>query len=159
MRMAASQRSRRVLVVAMALLLVAAFIALEIGVRLLPPDAVRYAAQQTTNGETVFTKSGTITDPATIARWRAAMTKTPSGIFLWQQGGTCAPLGYYTATYVFSGMACPLRWYLRSQGAGSNTRYQVEGFQSAYLLRRGARPALARRSKRLLSLIMRNCQP
>ncbi len=123
MRMAASQRSRRALVVAMALLLVAAFIALEIGVRLLPPDAVRYAAQQTTNGETVFTKSGTITDPATIARWRAAMTKTPSGIFLWQQGGTCAPLGYYTATYVFLWHGLPIEVVSSLPGCGE--QYEI----------------------------------
>ena len=108
MRMAASQRNWRTLFVRIALLLVAAFAVFEIGVRLLPPDAVRYAAQETLNGEIVFTKSGTITNPATIARWRAAMTATPSGKFLWQQGGTCAPSGAYTATYVFLWHGLPI---------------------------------------------------
>jgi hypothetical protein len=123
MRMAAFQRNRRVRFVAIGLLLAVAFTVFEIGVHLLPPDAVHYAAQETINGETVFTKSGTITDPATIARWRAAMPETPSGKFLWQQGGTCAPLGYYTATYVFLWHGLPIEVVSSLPGCGE--QYEI----------------------------------
>ena len=101
MHTAGSRRNWRTFAVRGALGLVAAFAVFEIGVRLLPPDAVRYSARLTTNGEAIFTKSGTITDPATVARWHAAMTQTPSGKLLWQGGGTCAPLSSYAATYTF----------------------------------------------------------
>lgn len=123
MRMASPQRNRRALFVALGLLLVAAFTVFEIGVRLFPPDAVHYAAQETLNGATVFTKTDTITDPATIARWRAAMTETPSGNFLWQQGGTCAPLGYYTATYVFLWHGLPIEVVSSLPGCGE--QYEI----------------------------------
>ena len=105
---AVPRRTRRALVVWIALLLVAAFAVYEIGVRLLPPDAVHYQAQLTTNGETVFTKSGTITDPATIAHWRAAMTQMPTGKFLLQPLGSCAPLSNYTAMYIFLWHGLPI---------------------------------------------------
>ena len=88
----------------MVLLVVAGFVLFEVGVRLITPDAVRYDVQVTTNGGPPITRTGTITDPNTIARWRAAVTETPSGHLLigtlFSQN-TCAPLSYETVSYVF----------------------------------------------------------
>ena len=56
-----------------------AFLAFEVGVRLLPPDAVQYTIQTINPIGPDSTMSGTITDPATVARWRAAMTARPDG--------------------------------------------------------------------------------
>ncbi len=102
MQSVASRRNWLRKLVAMALLIVALVAVFEIGVRLLTPDAVHYETQLTNNGGPAITKSGTITDPATVARWHAAATATPSGKLLFGQGpGTCAPLSYYSASYVF----------------------------------------------------------
>jgi hypothetical protein len=92
------------------------FVVFESAVRLIPPDAVHYTVEYSLNGGPVTTKTGTITDPKTIARWRAAMTATPSGRLLFEfvirqwQGNpfTCAPLGYYSASYTFSWHGLPL---------------------------------------------------
>jgi hypothetical protein len=76
----------------------------EVGVRLLTPDTVRYGVQVNTSGAPTTTQTGTITDPTTIAHWRAAVTETPSGHLLigtLTSQNTCAPLSYETADYVF----------------------------------------------------------
>lgn len=103
-----SQANRRRVFVIMCLLVVGGFTVFEIGVRLLPPDTVRYEIQIATNGSPAITQTGTITDPATIARLRAEVTAKPSGQLLigtligqWRGQDTCAPLSYYSATYVF----------------------------------------------------------
>ncbi len=100
--------NRRRLIVMVCLLLVALFAVFEIGVRLLPPDSVRYETQLSTNGGPTIIRTGAITDPATIARLRAEATAQPSGHLLigtligqWRGQDTCAPLSYYSATYVF----------------------------------------------------------
>jgi len=90
------------LVFRLALLLVVLFVAFEIGVRLVTPDELQYSVVQTTNGYTDFSFTRTITDPATVARWRAAMTATPSGQHIWQRGGDCAGgLTFYDISYTF----------------------------------------------------------
>ena len=108
MHWAVFQGNRRRLIVIVCLLLVALFAVFEIGVRLLPPDAVRYETQLSTNGGPAIMKTGTITDPAAIAGLRAEATAQPSGHLLigtlisqWRGQNTCAPLSYYSATYVF----------------------------------------------------------
>src|SRR6185312_13075603 len=84
MHTTAPRRIKRATVVKIALALVAAFVVFEIGVRLVPPDAVHYTVQYSTDGGPVTTKTGAITNPATIAQWRAAMTATPSGRLLFE---------------------------------------------------------------------------
>lgn len=108
MRLTSPQGNRRRVFVIMCLLVVGGFAVFEIGVRLLPPDAVRYETQLSNNGGPAITQTGTITDPATIARLRAEATGKPSGQLLigtliGQARGqeACAPLSYYSATYVF----------------------------------------------------------
>ncbi len=108
MRLEAIWGTRRRALMTICLLLVAAFAVFEIGVRLLPADAVQYKIQVSNNGSPTITRTGTITDTATVARWRAAVTADPSGQFLVgvliaQRRGeiTCAPLSYITASYVF----------------------------------------------------------
>lgn len=105
MHVGAFLRNHRATIARAAILLGAVLVAFEVGVRLLTPDTVWYEAQSTTNGNLDFTTSGTVTDAATIAPWRAAMTETPSGKFLWQSGGTCAP---HSASYVFLWHGLPL---------------------------------------------------
>lgn len=108
MRLIAPQGNRRRLIVIVCLLLIAAFAVFEAGVRLLPPDAVRYEIQLSTNGSPAITRTGTITNPATIAHLRAEAMAKPSGHLLigtligqWRGQDTCAPLSYYSATFVF----------------------------------------------------------
>jgi hypothetical protein len=107
-RVAAFWRNHRTIFIRTLLLLVAVFVIFEVGVRLLTPDAVQYDVQVSTNGGPVDTRTGTITDPTTIARWRVAFTKTPSGQLListlirqWEKQITCATLSSFTASYVF----------------------------------------------------------
>ena len=97
-------RTRRGLVVRLTLLafVVALVAALEISVRQITPDELQYSVVQTTFGHTDFSFSRTITDPATVARWRAAMTATPSGQYIWQTGGACAGgVTFYNISYTF----------------------------------------------------------
>ena len=108
MRSAPVRRNWRKVILLVCLALVAAFVIFEIGVRLLPVDAVQYEIQVSNNGGPVITKIGTITDPATVARWRAAVTAEPSGqslvgTLIAQQRGeiTCAPLSSAAASYIF----------------------------------------------------------
>ena len=91
------------------------FVTFEIGVRLVTPDAVQYETQSSINGGPVTIQSGTITDPATIAKWHAAMTAQPASRLLptvyvhsWLKLDTCAPLGYYAATYRFTWHGLPV---------------------------------------------------
>ncbi len=120
---------RRALTVLGALIVV--FAAFEVGIRLLPPDAVSYEFQSSVNGGPVMTTSGVITDPATVARWRAAMTAHPSrrslpnlSIAGWQGRNTCAPLGLYTARYRFTWHGLPVEVVSHAPGCGGGG-YQV----------------------------------
>lgn len=115
MGIAAIRGNWRQVVVKVCLLLLAAFIIFEIGVRLLPADAVRYEVQVSTNGGPVTTRTGTITDPATVARWRAAVTAKPSGELLigtligqWRRQYNCSVLSYSSASYVFLWHGLPI---------------------------------------------------
>ncbi len=115
MRWAKRRGTRRRVITLACLLLVAAFVLFEIGVRLLPADAVQYEIQTSFNGGPVITRAGTITDPATVARWRAAMTVQPSGeslvgtmIAQQRREITCAGLGSSSATYVFLWHGLPI---------------------------------------------------
>ena len=115
MRWAAFRDNWRQIAVKVCLLLLAAFAIFEIGVRLLPADAVRYEVQVSTNGGPVITKSGTITDPATVARWRAEVTANPAselriGILIgqWREQYTCSVLSYFGASYVFLWHGLPI---------------------------------------------------
>ena len=54
------------------------FVAFEVGVRLITPDAVQYRIQTINPDGTSFTRAGTITDPAVVARWSEAMTSQPA---------------------------------------------------------------------------------
>ena len=86
----------------LALLLVVAFVAFEVGVRLVTPDAVRYTAVDQFHGTVYSSTSGTITDPATVAQWQADMTANPSGKYVWQGWhSTCAGTDPYSYTYTF----------------------------------------------------------
>jgi hypothetical protein len=95
------QRMTRTKVVIIAVALAIVLTGYEIAVRQVSPDAVSYDVRETTNGTVVFAKSGTITDPATVTKWRMAVTHQPSERFVWQLGGNCAPLTTYTGRYVF----------------------------------------------------------
>ncbi len=66
------------------LLLLVALIAYEVVARQVTPDAMQYSVTQTTDGVTDFSLSGTVTDPVAVAHYRAAMTATPSGKYIWQ---------------------------------------------------------------------------
>lgn len=106
--------SQRVWIVT--LLVVAALVAFEAAVRLLPPDAVSYSIQSSVQGGPVTRMSGTVTDPATVTRWRVAMTAQPSAHSLpdiymrhWQGTDTCAGGdGYLFATYRFTWHGMPV---------------------------------------------------
>lgn len=94
------------------------FVAFEIGVRLLPPDAVSYRIDEhnlTATGIVVTTISGTVTAPKTVARWRTALTDQPPaqslfGIYLsnWEGTDTCSRGGYDIATYRFTWHGLPV---------------------------------------------------
>jgi hypothetical protein len=101
-------RTRLGLVMRVALLLVVLFAIFEISVRLLPPDAVRYEIQFYPYGAAPSSKSGTITDPTTIAQWQSAVTANPNGRFIWQTGGDCSQSSDFTATYVFLWHGLPI---------------------------------------------------
>ncbi len=108
MRLAAFRDNWRQVVVRVCLLLLAAFAIFEIGVRLLPADTVQYVIQISNNGGPVISRTGTITDPATVARWRAEVTAKPSGELLigtligqWRGQYNCSVLSYTSASYVF----------------------------------------------------------
>lgn len=108
MRLAAFRDNWRQIVVKVCLLLLASFALFEIGVRLLPADAVRYEVQVSTNGGPVTTETGTIADPATVARWRAAVTANPAselriGLLIgqWREQYSCSYLSTFDALYVF----------------------------------------------------------
>ena len=118
MREAPVRGNRRKVILLICLALLAAFVLFEIGARLLPADAVQYEVQISTNGGPVITKTGAVTDPATVARWRAAMTAGIEGtsghplvstlIAQWRGDQMCAPLGSYSASYVFLWRGLPI---------------------------------------------------
>lgn len=104
MRQAFFPRTRRGLVVRLAIvaLVVALIIVFEIGVRQVTPDAVQYTAVAQFDGTVISSTSGTITDPATVVRYRAAMTATPSGKYVWQGWhSTCEGVDSSSYTYTF----------------------------------------------------------
>src|SRR5579884_1643151 len=109
-RLATLRRNLRPILFKGALVLVIVLALFEITIRVLPPDAVQYDVQEYTNGELVFSRSGTVTDPTTIAQWRAAVTASPSPtnetlidalIHAWRKDEICAPLSSATVSYVF----------------------------------------------------------
>ncbi len=124
---------RRGMVIGLALAF-ALFAAFEVGVRMVTPDAVQYETQSSINGGPVIRQSGTITNPSTVAKWRAAMTEQPANELLptvymhaWLKLDSCAPLGYSAATYRFTwhglpvevvtpAPACGYGWYEISSG-------------------------------------------
>jgi len=115
MRGMAIRDNRRKVILLVCLGLVVALVLFEIGVRLLPADAVQYEIQTYFNGDLVSRRAGTITDPATVARWRAAITAQPSGeslvgTVIAQQRGEilCAGLGATIASYVFLWHGLPI---------------------------------------------------
>jgi hypothetical protein len=101
-------RGTRIKMVIIGVALAVVLAVFEIAVRQVRPDAVRYDVRQTTNGTVVFTKTGTITNPATVAQWHVAVTRQPSATFLWQLGGNCAPLTTTSANYVFLWHGVPI---------------------------------------------------
>ena len=114
-RGAAIWGNRRKVVLLVCLALVAALVLFEIGVRLLPADAVQYEIQEAADGGPVITGAGTITDPATVARWRAAITAQPSGeslvgTLIAQQRGEimCSGSGGSFASYTFLWHGLPI---------------------------------------------------
>lgn len=95
------------------ILLLLIFLGFEISVRLLPPDTVRYTIQTINPAGPDTTASGTVTNPTTIARWRAAMTAQPDGTLIasyqlrWQ--GIGCSIGTHTiANYIFTWHGLPL---------------------------------------------------
>lgn len=93
--------------------LVVAFLAFEVGVQLLSPDAVQYTVQTNNPVGPDLTVSGTITDPATVARWHTVMTERPDGViassYLARWQGTGCSYGTITfATYTFTWHGLPV---------------------------------------------------
>ncbi len=138
MRWAKIRGDRRRAIVVVCLLLVAGFVLFEIGVRLLPADSVRYEIhafgykfQGSRPVPYDVTKTGTITDRTTIARWRAAVIAEPSGqslvgTLIAQQRGeiTCAGgLAGVTASYVFFWRGLPIESV--SQLPTCDSRYMI----------------------------------
>ncbi len=120
-------RTRRGLVVRLTLvaLVVALIVAFEIGVRQVTPDAVQYSVQWSINGGPIYSKDGTITNPATVARWRATMTATPSGKYIWQgRGSTCSVLTAYSISYVFFWHGLPVEVVTQAPFCGGGL-YQI----------------------------------
>jgi hypothetical protein len=129
--------SRRVL--ALIAVLVVAFVAFEVGVRLLQPDAVSYQIERfpnpysTGSGGQYSAVSGTITDPATVARWRAAMTAKPaeplaSSYFRWFELSIYC-VGPTFATYTFTWHGLPVEVSrTRQRPVGSHFRYREAGY-------------------------------
>lgn len=71
----ANQRFPRRLIVALALL--AAFVIVEIGVRLIQPDTLTYTTNVGVSQSTYRYAHGTVTDPHTVAQWYAIVNATP----------------------------------------------------------------------------------
>ncbi len=97
------------------LIVIILFALFEIGVRVLPPDAVQYDVEANTDGRVTLSQSGIMTDPTTIAQWRAAVTASPTNetligalIHAWRKDEICAPLSTFTASYVFLWHGLPL---------------------------------------------------
>lgn len=124
MRQAFFPRTRRGLVVRLAIVaLVVLFVAFEIGVRLLTPDAVHYTTQVVSpTGQVFSSTSGTITDPAVVAHYRAAMTAKPTGRYVWQtwRRVTCAGVDPYSATYTFLWHGLPIEVIMLAPTCGDN---------------------------------------
>ncbi|HEX8733021.1 MAG TPA: hypothetical protein VF725_13290 [Ktedonobacterales bacterium] len=93
--------------------LLCVFLGFEIGVRLLPADTVQYSIETINPAGPDTTVSGTVTNPATIARWRAAMTAQPneplieSYLARWQGVG-CSSGTIYNASYNFTWHGLPV---------------------------------------------------
>jgi len=126
MRRMITSHTRRSLIVRLIMLaLIVLFAAFEIGVRLLPPDEVQYTAVAQFDGTVISSTSGTITDPATVARYRAAMTATPSGKFVWQGWhSTCAGTDPFSYTYTFLWHGLPVEVVSQAPFCTGN-QYQI----------------------------------
>lgn len=118
---------RRALAVIAALAL--GFVVFEVGVRIVPPDAVSYDIQTIEPfGPEGPHSHGVVTDPATIARWRAAMTAHPSrplieGYLARWQGVGCSYGTVTVAAYTFTWRGLPVE--VVSPGPGCVGGYQV----------------------------------
>jgi hypothetical protein len=105
------------------------FAVFEVSVRLAPANAVRYdIVVYTPAGPPGPHLQGVITDSATIARWRAAMTAHPLESFAQYtlrhiQGVTCAGGTMLEATYTFTWHGLPIE--VVSGGIGCLSGFQV----------------------------------
>ncbi len=92
--------------------LVVVFAAFEVGVRLLPPDAMQYTVETVNPAGPGAAVSGTITGSVMVARWRAAMTAKPDELliasYLAAAGAACAGGTYSVATYTFTWHGLPV---------------------------------------------------
>ena len=119
--------TRRRILMAVAALVIA-FVAFEVVVRLVPPDSVQYTIQTVSPSGPGSTISGTITDPATVARWRATVTAQPDKALIsaylerWQGAG-CAGGIFLIATYRFTWRGFPME--VVSPGPSCAAGYQV----------------------------------
>ncbi|HEX9037499.1 MAG TPA: hypothetical protein VF808_10965 [Ktedonobacterales bacterium] len=119
-------RRRALILIAALALLVAAF---EAGIRLVPPDAVAYDIQTIEPaGPPGPRLRGVVTDPATIAHWRAAMTAHPGGtlpgayVRRWQ-GVSCSFGTQVLAAYTFTWHGLPVE--VVRGGVGCDPGYQI----------------------------------
>jgi hypothetical protein len=65
-------------ILSLIMLALALFVAFEVGIRFIPPDAVQYRIQTINNDGSGTTRAGTITDPRVVARWDAALRLQPA---------------------------------------------------------------------------------
>jgi len=132
MRQAIFPHTRRGLIVRLAIVaLIVLFVAFEIGVRLLPPDAVHYTTQVVApTGQVFSSTSGTITDPAMVAHYRAAMTARPSGKYVWQtwRQVSCGGFDPYSATYTFLWHGLPIEVVTRASRCADTYEISSGGF-------------------------------
>jgi len=120
-------RTRRGLIARLVVVLglIVLIVAFEIDVRQVTPDAVQYSVHWSINGGPIYSKDGTITNPVTVARWRATMTATPSGKYIWQgRGSTCSMLTAYSISYVFLWHGFPVEVVSQAPDCGGE-HYQI----------------------------------
>jgi hypothetical protein len=120
--------TRRRILVSIAILALL-LIGFEVGVRLMPPDEVSYDIQTIEpSGPPDPHLHGVITDPVTVARWRAVMTAQPDSLLIsayierWQGVG-CASGTYFVATYRFTWHGLPVE--VVSPGPSCAAGFQV----------------------------------
>lgn len=125
---------RRMVTLGMAVAL-ALFVAFEVSVRLVTPDAVQYQIVTINPVGPSSTRSGTITDPATVTRWRAAMTAHPierlsDAYFTAWWGNGCSYGTVEVATARFTWHGLPVEAVLPGPGCASGTLLSSGGLPS-----------------------------